>query len=92
MDAIKLFTEKKCHRIPIVTKEGKLISILTMSAVVNLLANNIGVLGDLGKKTVEELKLGTQPVLTVSKHMRTIDALKTMHQNVIIFFLKKLIV
>jgi CBS domain-containing protein len=53
---------------------------LTQSAVINFLATKPGALGEFGKKTVKDLNLGTKPVLTVSKNLRTIDAFKKMHE------------
>jgi CBS domain-containing protein len=81
-DACKLLVEKKSHRAPIVDHTGRIISILTQSAIVNHLANHIGCLGELGKKSVDELQLGTSPVITVPKQMRAIDAFKRMHESV----------
>lgn len=81
-DACKILVERKSHRAPIVDETGKIISILTQSAIVNLLAKNPGCLGELGKKSVDDLKLGTSPVITVPKQMRAIDAFKRMHESV----------
>ncbi|KAL0489269.1 5'-AMP-activated protein kinase subunit gamma [Acrasis kona] len=80
-DACKVLVQKKSHRAPIVDENGNIISILTQSAIVNMLTRHFGCLGDLGKKTVEELQLGTSPVITVAKTMRAVDAFKKMHES-----------
>jgi 5'-AMP-activated protein kinase regulatory gamma subunit len=80
-EAAKLFIERKSHRCPVVTKEGKLISILTQSAVLNLIASNVSSLGKLAQKTVHDLKLGTSPVITIPKTHRTIEAFQTMFER-----------
>lgn len=81
MDAINLFVNSKSHRCPIVNDAGEVVSILTQATVLNLIASRPELLGELGKSTVQELDLGTRPVMTVKKHTRVIDALKLMHEK-----------
>ncbi len=84
-DACKLFIKDGSHRCPVVNEKGDVISILTMSAVLNILASHPGSLGELGKHTVAQLDLGTKPVITVEKLLRTIDAFKKLHEHVCFF-------
>jgi len=80
-DAVTAFITKNSHRCPIMDDQGSISSIVTQAAVINLIATHPGCLGELGKKTVKDLDLGTKPVVTVTKHTRTIDAFKIMHQT-----------
>jgi CBS domain-containing protein len=80
-DALMLFVDKKAHRILIVSETGQIVSILTQAAVINLVAAHPGCLGELGKRTVKDLDLGSRPVLVVEKHVRAIDAFKKMHEH-----------
>lgn len=77
-ELLDIFVNKKSHRCPVVTEEGKMISILTQSALVNFLALHLKDLGKLGKLTIQELNIGTSPVFTMNKTDKSIDAFKYM--------------
>lgn len=85
-DACKLFIKDGSHRCPVVNEKGEIISILTMSTVLNTLASHPGCLGELGKQTIAQLDLGTKPVITVEKQLRAIDAFKKLHEHVCSLF------
>eukprot|EP01080_Neovahlkampfia_damariscottae_P007222 gene7222-11537_t len=55
-DVLQIFVDG-AHRVPVITEEGKLISILTQAAVVNTLAKHPNALGELGKQDVQTLKI-----------------------------------
>lgn len=80
-EAMVLFTKKTAHRIPVVSRDGKLLSILTMSACITWLSKHLKELGDLQKKTVSELGIGTSPVYTFNKSAKAIDAFKFMNEK-----------
>jgi CBS domain-containing protein len=80
-EACQLLIKYKSHRCPVINEQGKIVSMVTQAAIVNLFAANIDKMGHLAKKTVGELKLGLKPVVTVPKTMRTIDAFKVMHEH-----------
>lgn len=80
-EVLLLFVKRKSHRCPVITPEGKMVSIFTQSALVAFISQHIKELGDLSTKTVEQLHLGTSPVSTMSKTANTIDAFKFMAEN-----------
>lgn len=79
-DACVEFVTKNSHRCPIIDSSGKIVSMLTQASLINFIACKPGCLGELGKQTIKDLDLGTKPVMTVPKNMRTIDAFKKMHE------------
>jgi len=80
-EVLLLFVKKKSHRCPVITPEGKMISIFTQSALVAFIYQHVKDLEGLATQTVHELNLGTSPVSTMSKTARTIDAFKFMAEN-----------
>ena len=80
-DACKLMVKTSSHRCPIVDNDGKIVSVLTQSALVGFLAKNMNATSELCRAQVGELHLGTRPVITVPKTMRAIDAFKVMHEH-----------
>jgi len=63
--ACDLFSMKGTHRAPIIDKDGKMISIITQGDIIKFIAKHVKDLGDFGKKTVNELGLGTKGVFSL---------------------------
>jgi CBS domain-containing protein len=80
-EILHLFVNKKSHRCPVLTHDGKMISIFTQSALVAFCHEHVKDLGVLGQSTVHDLHLGTSPVQTMAKTAKTIDAFKYMAEN-----------
>jgi len=56
---------KGAHRVAVVDDKGLIVKIVSQSTVMQFLSKNIAHLGSVTHKTLDELKLGTSPVLTV---------------------------
>jgi len=61
------------HRVNVFNAKGELVNIITQSAVIELLHKNVNKIG-IANKTIEELDIGSYPVISVDIHTRTIDA------------------
>ena len=61
------------HRVNIFNDKGELVNIITQSAVIDLLYKNVNKIA-VAHKTIEELNIGSFPVISVDIHTRTIDA------------------
>jgi len=66
------------HRVPVVDSTGAVVKIISQSSVIQALQHMSGLLKEEVSKTVEELGLGTSPVVCVSKDMLAIDTFKLM--------------
>lgn len=65
--AMELMVDHRVHRIPIVNAEGDLVSIVTQSHLVRLLAEKIDMFPAFARLRVAELKLGYKEVLSVKE-------------------------
>jgi hypothetical protein len=57
---------KGAHRAPVMDDRNDIKAIITQSDIVQLLFNNMDVLGDMKEKTIQELKIGTHEVISMS--------------------------
>ncbi|KAL6069800.1 hypothetical protein QOT17_007372 [Balamuthia mandrillaris] len=82
LQVLEILGKKRVHRVPIVNEEGKVVNIVTQSAVVDHLAKHMSALGPIVNTPLKELGVvGKKKVITVSIDSRTIDAYKLMHQH-----------
>ncbi|KAF0973321.1 hypothetical protein FDP41_008528 [Naegleria fowleri] len=79
-DACTVLVKEKSHRCPVLDKDGKMVSILTQAQIVSFCALHVKEMGELAHQKVGHAPLGVSPVITLEKHMRTIDCFKKMHQ------------
>jgi len=77
LQVVELLSRPAVHRVNVFSAEGLLENVITQSAVIELLSKNIDKLA-VAHKTIEELNIGTVPVVSVDINMRTIDAFITM--------------
>jgi len=77
----EVMAKERVRRVPIFNKEGKLVNLVTQSAVVSLLAHHIGSIGPIANKTVQELGIGTHPVTTIDISRRVIDAFNIINEQ-----------
>lgn len=79
LSVVNLLTENRVHRVCVFGSDDKtLVNIITQSAVIDFV--NRHNFSAVEKKTVEELKLGTTPVLSVDINSPTIDAFRLLRQ------------
>uniref|UniRef100_A0A7S0WHK0 CBS domain-containing protein n=1 Tax=Pyramimonas obovata TaxID=1411642 RepID=A0A7S0WHK0_9CHLO len=65
-EAITCLARKRCHRLPVVNNDGELIYILSQTSIIQFLNSRVDAfLGGIGDKTIEELNIGTYPLITV---------------------------
>jgi len=57
---------KGAHRAPVMDDRNDIKAIVTQSDIVQLLFNNLDMLGELKDKTIQELKIGTHEVISMS--------------------------
>jgi len=69
------------HRVPVVDSEGKLVSIISQSNIISLLNQHLGELEADTLAPIQDIPLGTSPVLTVSFETSTIDTFKLMDDH-----------
>eukprot|EP01121_Diplochlamys_sp_Union-15-3_P019415 TRINITY_DN730_c0_g2_i1.p1 TRINITY_DN730_c0_g2~~TRINITY_DN730_c0_g2_i1.p1 ORF type:complete len:312 (-),score=58.67 TRINITY_DN730_c0_g2_i1:15-950(-) len=66
------------HRVPVVDDHGVVINIVSQSTILRYLHQHLAELGDVVKKTIGELKIGSSPVQAVDKSTTVIDTLRQM--------------
>eukprot|EP01114_Cavostelium_apophysatum_P015584 TRINITY_DN4276_c0_g1_i2.p1 TRINITY_DN4276_c0_g1~~TRINITY_DN4276_c0_g1_i2.p1 ORF type:complete len:335 (+),score=93.33 TRINITY_DN4276_c0_g1_i2:89-1006(+) len=81
-EAFRLFQSTGTHRVPILKDEGvaDLASVLTQIDVISWLATNIKDIPN-GKKTLKDLNVNLDKVISVETTARTFDALKLLADN-----------
>jgi len=57
---------KGIHHVPVYSQANTLINLVSQSDIIRLMAQNMNLLGGLGRKTVKELNLGTRYVISMS--------------------------
>lgn len=76
-EAITCLARKRCHRLPVVNADGELIYILSQTSIIQFLNSRINAFaGGVGDQTVEELKIGSYPCITVTDNQPAHDALE----------------
>jgi CBS-domain-containing membrane protein len=73
-----LSTKRGVHRVNVFNAAGKLTNIITQSSLIEFLAHNLSKLGSVIEKTVDELKLGSSPVVVVDTSSTTSEAFNTL--------------
>jgi len=82
---IDLMIAKKIHRFPIIDCEGNLISIITQSHIVELVAKNRYKLFDFTyNKTIIDLNLGLKDVISITSDQPTVNAFQTIYNKKIL--------
>jgi len=74
---------KGFHRVPVVDAQGKVINVISQSSIVKYLADHLrdAILDNKNDPTIEALKIGTKPVLSVSKKSTVINTFRLMDQK-----------
>lgn len=75
------FLERRIHRVPLVNDAGKVVKILSQSAVVKLLQTKLAGLGAAAQKTVTELQLGNKNVMKVTGDTPALEAFRLMESK-----------
>jgi len=79
---LALGAERGVHRACVVDENGQVESIVTQSGIINFLYNRLNHLSDPKlEQTVEQLKLGLKPVISVNCREKTLDALRVLHKE-----------
>jgi len=66
------------HRVPVIDKDGNVVSIVSQSNVVAFLNSHLQQLGNQLAKSINEIKIGSSPVESVIKTATVIDTLRLM--------------
>jgi CBS-domain-containing membrane protein len=79
----QIFVESKAQRCPVVDESGKVIRVVTQADVLDFVADHMEKTLDsaIGVQTVTQLHIGTRPVITINRNMRTLDAYKLMYDH-----------
>lgn len=78
---VKLLSEDRIHRVNVFNEENQLINIITQSAVLAQLQKKREALGNWANKTVQELDMGTSPVISIDINRTTIEAFKLLREH-----------
>lgn len=81
LEAARKMAHNQVQRIPIVDKDGKIIDLLTQSAVISYLSKHIDQLGPAVQKTLKELNFEKKSVISIDHNKSAIDAFKLMTEN-----------
>jgi CBS domain-containing protein len=73
-----LARERGLHRVPVVDKDRKLVTVITQSQLVTILSQNLDIMGDKKNKPVSLTRPYMEEVLAVSEDMIAMDAFKMM--------------
>jgi len=79
-DVINILSQTGIYRIAIVDSDGKLISVLTQSRVVNFLAEKSDVIGPLTKLPIKSMGFGNNPVIGIKETEPAINAFLKIYQ------------
>jgi len=73
---------KGIKRVPVVDdKSGKVVNIVSQSSIIQFLNKHLKEISPIFENTIEEIGIGSTPVLTVSKETRAIDVFRMMDQH-----------
>jgi CBS domain-containing protein len=78
---VKLLIETRCHRVPVVDAEGKVVNVISQSSIIQFLYAHKGDLGAVGAHTVEKMACGTSPVYSVQASDTIFSAFELMAQH-----------
>jgi len=77
---IQHMMHNRLHRVPIVNGQEGIQNLVTQSGIIAFLSANVTKLGDIANKTVEELNLGTHPVIAIHANKTAMEAFQLMHE------------
>jgi predicted transcriptional regulator len=80
LHAIQLVAETGLHRVPIM-EDGKLVNVISVSAIVAWLAQHQSAISDFSKKKLKEIRMGRKEVVTVTVDTLAIDAFRLMAEK-----------
>jgi len=80
-ELFKILGQYGVHRVPVINESGKIVNLATQSMVVNFLVGNIDNLGDKMNKTVGELGVGSDNVISVGLEDPCINAFHIMSEK-----------
>jgi len=69
---------KGLHRVPVVDDKGNVVNIISQSSIINFLARHSKELQSQTERTLEELGLGTKPVVSVKQDTPAIETFRLM--------------
>jgi len=84
LQALEIFANTNIRRIPVVSRQDRVVGMVTQSMVVSLLTQNLNLLGSLKDKRVSEMEsilAPQQKLLFVKEDQRAVDAFKIMSDN-----------
>eukprot|EP01117_Protostelium_nocturnum_P018867 TRINITY_DN798_c0_g1_i1.p1 TRINITY_DN798_c0_g1~~TRINITY_DN798_c0_g1_i1.p1 ORF type:complete len:316 (+),score=95.22 TRINITY_DN798_c0_g1_i1:141-1088(+) len=79
-DAFELLG-KGVHRVPVVNEKGEITNILSQSSAIQFLSKNVTHLGSCVTKSLEEIEIGTTPVVAVTHLDTAADAFRLMEKR-----------
>jgi len=81
LDAVKLLAQHHVQRIPILDDEGKIVNLLTQSAVIEYLSKHIDQLTPAIEKSLKELNFAKKQVISIDHNKPAIEAFRLMAQH-----------
>jgi len=81
LTVVNLVSRVKVHRIPVITKENELSTVITQSHIIHLIASHLSHFGAIISMTVGDLRLGYTNVITINETERAIEAFKKMYEH-----------
>jgi len=81
MEAVKLMVEHHAHRVLVTDEEGKLVTIVTQSRIVQLLAGVLDSVRERAERTLLELNLAESGVYTINQSQPAVDAFSLMREK-----------
>jgi len=79
LTVVNLVARVKVHRIPAISKDNELSTVITQSHIVRLFSQHIAHFGEITEMTVGALRLGYCDVITINQNEKTVEAFKKMH-------------
>jgi len=79
-DVAEILT-KGIRRVPVVDDSGKVINIVSQSSIIQFVGKHLKEISPVFSEKLEDIKLGSSPVLTVAKETRAIDVFRMMDQH-----------
>jgi len=83
LERVSELLAKGVHRVPVLNPQGKVVNVVSQSSIVKYLADHLrdAILDNKNDPTIEALKIGTKPVLSVPKKATVITAFRLMDQK-----------
>ncbi|EFA83352.1 hypothetical protein PPL_04145 [Heterostelium album PN500] len=80
-EVARLMSKNKIHRVAVLDSRGELCNVISLSRIIECASQLFGIdnqLTKIGEKTISELNLGRNEVITISSDKRALDAFKTI--------------